>query len=143
MELILYRSYFPQGTNGKLFWGKLHLCNTIELPFVNNRRNVSCIPEGRYRISKRLDPKHGLQLEICNVPSREAILIHPANDALLELRGCVAPVRSNTAPGKGLYSRLACKKVEALVLGAIEKGEAVWLRIRVGVVGVRSQDSRV
>ena len=62
----------------------------------------------------------------------KGVIESPNGHALLELRGCVAPVRTNTAPGKGVYSKLACKKVAALVFGAIEKGEAVWLSIRGG-----------
>ena len=48
MILFLTRTYFPDGTNGKLECeGKL-ICNTIELPWKNNEKRVSCIPEGKY-----------------------------------------------------------------------------------------------
>jgi len=48
MEIHLTRTYFPEGTNGKLECeGKL-ICNTIELPWKNNETKVSCIPEGKF-----------------------------------------------------------------------------------------------
>jgi hypothetical protein len=46
MVLNQTRTYFPEGTNGKLECeGKL-ICNTIELPWKNNETKVSCIPKG-------------------------------------------------------------------------------------------------
>ena len=43
---FLTRTYFPEGTNGKLECeGKL-ICNTIELPWKMNETKVSCIPKG-------------------------------------------------------------------------------------------------
>jgi hypothetical protein len=72
---------------------------TIELPWKNNQAGVSCIPEGKYDLVKRWSPKFGSHLQILNVPGRELILIHPANDALLELRGCIAPVCLLTGAG--------------------------------------------
>ncbi|POY36264.1 hypothetical protein C3K47_10945 [Solitalea longa] len=130
MELQLYRQYFPNGTNGKLFNNNTFMCETIELPWRNNKRSISCIPEGRYRIRPREHPKHGHQLEIVNVPLREAILIHPANFALRELQGCIAPVTKCTAPGIGNYSKLAMKRVELLVKEAVAADEPVFITIR-------------
>jgi hypothetical protein len=43
-------------------------------------------------------------LQILNVPGREYILIHPADEALRELKGCIAPVRLLTGAGKGMCS---------------------------------------
>jgi hypothetical protein len=42
-------------------------------------------------------------LQILNVPGRKYILIHPANEVLRELKGCIAPVRL-TGAGKGICS---------------------------------------
>ena len=87
MVLLLTRTYFPYGTNGKLECeGKL-ICNTIELPWKNNETRVSCIPEGKYFIKKRYSQKFQWHLEIENVQNRSLILFHPANNALQELNG--------------------------------------------------------
>lgn len=128
-ELRLIRTYHPEGTNGVLEHGGAAICQTIELPWRNNRRRVSCIPEGRYRLIRRMHFKHGDQLAVANVPGREAILIHPANFALTELQGCIAPVTKSVAPGKGVYSRVALDRLKAIAYPALDAGEEVWLAI--------------
>ncbi len=127
MELELLRTYDPEGTNGEL---KLVVCNTIELPWLQNKRSVSCIPEGRYELTKRTTAKRGQHLLVLNVKDRDGILIHPANDALKELRGCIAPITTFTGPGKGIQSRLANEKLKALVLEALERNEKVFITIK-------------
>ena len=127
MELELFRTYDPEGTNGEL---KLVVCNTIELPWLQNQRNVSCIPEGRFELRKRFIKKFGLHLLVVDVPDRSWILIHPANDAKTQLKGCIAPVTQLTGPGKGSESRLANEKLKALVLEALERKEKVFITIK-------------
>ena len=127
MELELLRAYDPEGTNGEV---KLVVCNTIELPWLQNEHNISCIPEGRYELRKRVTQKRGQHLLVVNVKGRELILIHPANDAKKELRGCIAPVTTLIGPGKGSQSRLANEKLKALVLEALERKEKVFITIK-------------
>ena len=67
----------------------LYECNTLELPYKDNQRNISCIPKGDYQGKKRWSEKYGNHIHILNVPNRSFILIHPANFAK-QLRGCVA-----------------------------------------------------
>lgn len=113
MELELIRTYFPNGTNGELRLAdnkKGIICYTIELPWLANKQSVSCIPEGRYELTKRYSPKFGHHLLVNDVKERELILIHPANDAVKELKGCIAPVSVCTGEGRGNNSRLALKK---------------------------------
>jgi len=129
LTLVLKREYHPGGTNGTLYLGDRPLCHTIELPWRDNQRQVSCIPEGRYRLYRHEFPTQGDQLGIADVPGRSAILIHAANDALRELRGCIAPVTKHTAPGKGLHSRIALERIKDAVYPVLEAGEEVWLEI--------------
>ncbi len=130
MTLHLYRTYAPEGTNGILTYRHEAICETIELPWRNNLRQISCIPEGSYRLMRRRHHKHGDLLAVVNVPHREAILIHPANFALSELQGCIAPVTKCTAPGAGKYSRIALERIKDLVYPVLDEGEEVWLIIR-------------
>jgi len=65
-----------------------------------------------------------------HVKDRDCILIHPANDALHELRGYIAPVSFLTGPGKGTGSRVALKKLTALVFAATGQGNTVFLTIK-------------
>ena len=130
MVLILKRNYFPDGTNGKLECeGKL-ICNTIELPWKKNERRVSCVPEGKYFLRKRYSKKYQWHIEVLNVKDRSGILFHPANNAMKELNGCIAPVTKISGAGLGLMSRKACKALKALVYKAFEKNEKVVLIIQ-------------
>ena len=99
MILVLTRNYFPEGTNGKLECDGKVICNTIELPWRNNEKRVSCIPEGEYFIEKRYSVKFKWHLHVLDVPERSFILFHSANDAQKELNGCIAPVTKLSGPG--------------------------------------------
>lgn len=129
MELLLYRTYLPEGTNGQLICKGIRICDTIELPWRHNAASMSCIPEGRYVLAKRYSPRHGHHLEVTNVADRSMILIHPANDALHELRGCIAPVTILTGEGKGTSSRTAFALLMELVQ-QVDPGEAIVLNIK-------------
>lgn len=108
-HLHLIRRYHPKGTNGTLYYNGVLQCHTIELPWLHNQKQVSCIPEGEYLLKKRYSTKFGDHIVVVGVPNRSLILIHPANDASKELKGCIAPVTTLTGPGKGSGSRKACK----------------------------------
>ena len=99
MVVVLSRTYFPNGTNGKLESDGKFICYTIELPWKENETKVSCIPEGEYVIRKRYSRKYNWQLEVVDVPSRKGILLHPANNAQSELKGCIAPVSKLSGAG--------------------------------------------
>lgn len=69
-----------------------------ELPYRDNKRNVSCIPSGVYTCQWNWSPRFNrLTYEILNVPGRTGIRFHPANffgdvakGFKSELNGCVA-----------------------------------------------------
>ncbi len=127
---MLERAYFKEGTNGTLFCSHKFLCHTIELPWMDNKRNISCIPEGIYEVVPRFSPKHQHHLMLKGVEKRNLILIHPANEALKELEGCIAPVSSLTGIGKGTQSRPALQKLLSLVYQAQDRKETILLTIK-------------
>lgn len=130
MELELLRTYFPNGTNGTLYYNGKRICFTIELPWLHNKPKISCIPEGRYELKKRFSEHYGWHLHLMDVVNRSLILIHPANDALKELKGCIAPVSIFTAEGKGKESKKALEKFTGIVFPVFEKKEKVFLTIK-------------
>jgi hypothetical protein len=130
MELKLNREYFPKGTNGELLLNGDKVCSTIELPWKNNEHQVSCIPEGRYELQKRYTPRFGKHLILLNVPNRSYILLHAANDALKEIKGCIASVTTLTGEGRGTQARLALAKLVSIVYPVFDKGEKVFLTIQ-------------
>jgi hypothetical protein len=79
-------------TEGKLFLIDSEViifeCFTLELPWKNNERNISCIPPGNYNAEKRISSKLGMNLHILNVENRDMILIHKGNFNT-DIRGCI------------------------------------------------------
>jgi len=130
MDLVLSRTYFPDGTNGKIECEGRFICYTIELPWLDNAKRVSCIPEGKYLLRRRYSPKFQWHIEVVDVENRNSILLHPANNAQKELNGCIAPVTKVSGPGLGLQSRQAFLKVKYLVYKALEGKETVLLIVQ-------------
>lgn len=132
MELTLYRTYNLNGTNGAIFFKGMFVCFTIELSWKANKIGKSCIPEGQYELVFRTSKKFGKHLQVKNVENRNFILIHPANNALKELKGCIAPVSKITGPGLGISSRKALKKLINEVEKYTQKNEKILLTIKKG-----------
>ena len=85
MLTVLSRKYGLRETtglyyvlNGSIF---LYSCFMLELPWLENKRRISCIPEGLYWMRKEHDVKHGDHFRIENVPGRDGILMHIGNYA--------------------------------------------------------------
>ena len=66
----------------------LHIGVTLELPWLNNQNNISCIPLGNYKCNRHSSLKFGTVWEIMNVANRNEILIHAGN-LPHETHGCV------------------------------------------------------
>lgn len=130
MDLLLLRSYHSLGVNGALLLGGQEICKTIELPWRSNAPRISCIPEGSYILLKRFSSRFHWHFIVQGVPGRSAILIHPANDALRELRGCIAPVLMHTGKGKGSSSRLAFDRLKHHLFPLMDQGYTVTLTIK-------------
>lgn len=64
------------------------------------------------------------------VKGRSYILFHPANNALKELEGCIAPVTYLSGIGKGIYSKNAMQKLLSLVYQAKDRKETILLTIK-------------
>lgn len=124
-------AYAPDGTFGTLSFPTGEVFYTAECPWIGNRPNVSCIPEGIYALGKRHSPivkkSSGNMFsegwELLNVPNRELIMIHPANFPTLDLKGCIAvgenyqiiPDRTGVARNAVTRSKPAFRKVMELL----------------------------
>ena len=69
------------GTKGTLHFDGGFSCKTLELPWRENKKKISCIPPGTYKCSLYPSSKFGLVYNIEDVPSRNAILLHTGNFA--------------------------------------------------------------
>lgn len=129
MELHLQRTYHQLGTNGILRYRDEILCYTIELPWRNNQPMQSCIPEGRYPVVLRYSPRHKHHLLLKETGIRKLILIHRANDAIKELKGCIATVSVLTGPGTGTGSGKAFTRLLDLIFATLKDNRQVWITL--------------
>jgi len=93
IELLLVRDTFSENsTLGELFLNGVRICDTLENPWLDNQRNISCIPEGEYDVRLRYPRESGtrdyLHLLIQDVPNRSFCLVHIGN-FVHQTRGCV------------------------------------------------------
>ncbi len=72
---------------GRLVVGNFQ-CFTLELPWINNEPDISCIPKGIYRYYSKDSPANGHVLELADVYSRRYIQIHAGNYTRQTL-GCI------------------------------------------------------
>ena len=93
----------PEGTVGRLSIEGKAICWVTELPWKHNKRNISCIPDGRYEMALRKSPKYGLVWEVTGVKGRDHILIHAGNFQS-ETRGCIMPCDSFSTYYDGRHS---------------------------------------
>ena len=115
-----------QGTPGLLTFGT-QAVRTLELPWQENQRGISCIPVGAYKLLWARSPKMGMCYHVLDVPGRSNVLIHAANFAgdvrygyVTELQGCIAPCmrigimknHESVMQMAGLVSRPALKLFE-------------------------------
>ncbi len=71
----------------------------------------------------------GWVLSIEEVPERKGILVHAANSALKDLKGCIAPVTQITGKGKGSKSKVALNTLLKL-LTEQEESETHFITIK-------------
>jgi hypothetical protein len=79
IEATLYR----ESDDGKQTIGTLVIqgveLKTLELPWRDNKKQVSCIPSGIYICKPRTSEKYGRHFHALDVPNRTFILIHAGN----------------------------------------------------------------
>jgi hypothetical protein len=92
---IVRKEFSDQGTKGVLITSESH-CFTLELPWRENRPNVSCIPSGTYYVEMRRSPRLGKHYWIKDVQDRSWVLIHSGNLAgdiekgyISHVQGCI------------------------------------------------------
>ena len=84
INLLLIRDMFTaNSTIGELFINGERFCDTLENPWLDNQRNISCIPEGKYKVRLRLPRESAtrdyIHLLVQDVPNRDYILFHRGN----------------------------------------------------------------
>ena len=90
--LIIRDTFTEESTIGKLYINGEFFCDTLENPWKNNVRNISCIPDGVYDVRLRLPRESAsrdyLHLLVKEVPNRDYILFHRGNTSA-DTSGCI------------------------------------------------------
>ena len=90
--LIIRDEFTDKSTVGKLFLDGEMFCYTLELPYLDNQRSISCIPEGQYKVrlrtAKESATRDYLHLLVKDVKDRTYILFHRGNTSK-DTRGCI------------------------------------------------------
>jgi hypothetical protein len=94
LTLRIQRNALEPVTTGTcaLYFGPIvvYRAHTLELPWKDNERSISCIPEGEYGARFTMSNRFRVVLwEVLNVPNRSGIRIHAANYSH-QLEGCIA-----------------------------------------------------
>ena len=131
MEIYLNRYYLSEwGTSGNLYIDGKFYCHTLELPWKDNKRKESCVPEGKYNVVFREEPTpmtmkyrerydfFNFHLMLEKVKNRSGIYIHVGN-TIKDSYGCILIgngtntdhyLSDSTKRYKDLYGRIAQAK---------------------------------
>ena len=126
MDILELRRVFTcdQGTVGILRSRKDEICFVLELPWRENKRNISCIPSGEYRTTYLPRSGSGRYRDVYHVQEvwqRSGILVHTGNYAGATDKGykshscgCLLPassIRSSNGQLIGILSAQALKRI--------------------------------
>lgn len=127
--LIMRGETSDQGTFGVLEW-RSHQFYSLELPWRDNKPNVSCVPPGKYLASWSYSPRFKrLMYGVAPIPNRSGVRMHAANLAGDKSKGFKAQLNGCIALGKKLgwidgqksllLSKPAMREFEDLMRGQI------------------------
>ncbi len=120
-QVIIKRvSFTNEGVFGMCEVNYFPICNTYELPWKQNKTNISCVPPGDYIAFRRISPKRGYAVfELKDVPGRGNVQIHIGNKAK-HIRGCILLGERIQRSGKDaavLMSKIAFNEFMGLLKG--------------------------
>lgn len=123
INLLLIRDEMTaDSTLGKLYVDGEYQCETLELPWLDNKKSISCIPSGEYPVNIRTaDESRSYKynhLIVKNVPNRSYILFHIGN-RVSDSRGCILTGKNR----KENFVGLSRKAHNSLMANLTEKGE--------------------
>lgn len=124
--LIRYKTG-DHGTFGRLYL-KNWSCFMLELPYFDNKRNISCIPDGDYICKIVKSPRFGYVFGLLDVPNRSHILIHSGNWA-----GDVS---------KGFKSNSNGCLLPGMIKGSDKRGQKTVWRSRQAIRGIMKHTKR-
>ena len=111
-NLLLIRDTFTsKAVVGYVYCNSEFIAHTLELPWRDNKKSVSCIPDGEYgcriRLARESATRDYVHLLVKDVPNRSYILFHRGNYPS-DSRGCILTgTHRAQVPDKIFESKLA------------------------------------
>lgn len=90
LEVVIERVYLPTETLGSWYVNGELICKSMELPWRNNQKGLSCFPEGVYTVVREAVSAHHEypHFRVLDVPGRDGILVHKIT-YVSGLKGCI------------------------------------------------------
>jgi hypothetical protein len=90
LEVVIERVYLTTETLGSWYVNGEMICKTMELPWRNNQKGLSCFPEGTYTVIREAESNHHKypHFRVLDVPGRDGILVHKIT-YVSGLKGCI------------------------------------------------------
>lgn len=105
-------------------------CKTLELPYRDNKQNISCIPKGVYDVKWSFSPKFmKYTYEIQKVPNRSGIRFH-SGSSFYDIKGCIILGTHYTDINGDPYADIAGTKETIAKFDALLKKKNFKLIIR-------------
>ena len=135
MRLELVRKIFSsRSTIGDMSIDGVPYCKTLELPWRDNANNISCIPEGAYKVAIDMSVAHHERWpHIMDVPGRGGVRIDIANYPS-EILGCVAVGKTAGVDSIG-QSAVVWHDLFKKIDDAQQRKEDVFIEIHREVIG--------
>lgn len=108
-------------------------CDTLELKWQLNDKSVSCIPTGKYKVSRRFSGKYGWHFILHEVKDRSFILIHSGN-YYTQTRGCILVGNGLKDLNKDGYLDVLQSLNTLKKLNDILPKEDFWIEIKVELI---------
>jgi hypothetical protein len=85
---IVRTSVNSNSITGELYVDDKYICQTLELPYKDNKSSISSIPLGNYGGILRYDHKDHWRIELTETEPRKYIQIHTGNSPK-DIQGCI------------------------------------------------------
>lgn len=130
-------------TVGFLALDNIWIAHTLERPWINNEKNISCIPLGEYETEYYKSPRFG-ETFVVKVPGRRGIIIHAGN-YVSDTRGCILLGQQITynVPYQGARRLLYSRKAVNEFLTRMELNEISRITLKVEVLNGLQTNDRV
>lgn len=128
--VLVRQSTGDQGTFGVIESPSGKRFFTIELPWRENKRRLSCIPAGRYTCIWHPSKKFGVVPLITGVPGRDAILMHRGNFAGDVTLGYSSDYLGCIGVGLGVAQRASAGRTQKMIVSSAVACERLFSELR-------------